>query len=58
MQRRPMRRVTALLASSALLIPGLLGFTATAALAAAPPAPYFNGFENPGDAISGITADT
>jgi hypothetical protein len=47
-----MRRVITLLASSALLIPALLGFTATAALAAAPPGSYFNGFENPSDVDS------
>lgn len=40
-----MRRVITLLASSALLIPALLGFTTTAALAAPPPGSYFNGFE-------------
>jgi hypothetical protein len=32
--------------------------SATAASAATPPAPYFNGFENPGDAITGMTSDT
>lgn len=49
-----MNRLSATLVAGLLLavvVPGV-------ATAAAPPAPYFNGFENAGDAISPATADT
>jgi hypothetical protein len=40
------------------MIAGMLALVlAPAASAAAPPAPYFNGFENASDAITGVTAD-
>lgn len=52
-----MRRLVSITAAAALLVGGMAASPA-ASLAAAPPAPYFNGFENTGDAITGVTADT
>jgi hypothetical protein len=53
----PLRRLTSLLAASALVATFAVATIPAVAIAAAPPAPYFNGFENGGDAITGVTAD-
>ena len=58
MHSSPLRRLTSLLAASVLVATFSVAAVPAAALAAAPPAPYFNGFENAGDAITGVTADT
>jgi hypothetical protein len=51
-------RIMAIAVGSAMTLSlGLVG-AASVASAAAPPAPYFNGFENSGDAITGMTSDT
>ncbi len=52
MHSSPLRRLTSLLAASALIATFAVAAVPAAALAAAPPAPYFNGFENSGDAVS------
>lgn len=54
----PLRRLTSLLTASALIATFAVATGPAAALAAAPPAPYANGFENPGDAITGVTPDS
>jgi hypothetical protein len=58
MKSRSLRRLISLISASALIATFAVATLPSAALAAAPPAPYFNGFENPGDAISPMTADT
>jgi hypothetical protein len=57
MKSRSLRRLISLLSASALIATFAVASLPAAALAAAPPAPYFNGFENPGDAITGVTTD-
>ena len=52
MHSSPLRRLTSLLAASALVATFAVAAVPASALAAAPPAPYFNGFENSGDAVS------
>jgi hypothetical protein len=57
MKSRSLRRLISLLSASALIAAFAVATLPAAASAAAPPAPYFNGFENAGDAIIGVTAD-
>ena len=52
MHSLPLRRLISLLAASALVATFVVAAVPAAALAAAPPASYFNGFENSGDAVS------
>ena len=52
MHSSPLRRLTSLLATSALIGTFAVATVPATAVAAAPPAPYFNGFENAGDAVS------
>ena len=52
------RRLISLLSASALVATLAVAGLPAAASAAAPPAPYFNGFEHASDAISPATSDT
>jgi hypothetical protein len=58
MKSLSVRRLTSLFTAAALVATFAVASVPAAALAAAPPAPYFNGFESAGDAITGVTVDT
>ena len=58
MRSPSLRRLISLLSTGALVATLMVATSPAAALAAAPPAPYFNGFENAGDTATWQTTDT